>query len=133
MMKIKVMQRRTEPVSPVKIFKKGVDYSQDLLYGQLGFSKAKQAWSKKMGVDPYSKNKVLQKAISDVSWVSAAGSIGAKIAVPSLPDVYDYIEETNDLVWSLDSLDLKMRNIDILKKMGMSEGVIDMYFSTTDS
>jgi hypothetical protein len=48
----------------------------------MGVSAAVRRWAQKVGVDPYTTNTVLQKALADVAKVDAAGSIATKVAVP---------------------------------------------------
>ena len=48
----------------------------------LGVNAAMRRWARKVGVDPYTTNVVLRKALDDIAKVDAAGSIATKVAVP---------------------------------------------------
>ena len=48
----------------------------------LGVNGAARKWAQKFGVDPYTTNPILKKALVDIGRIDTAGGIAAKIAVP---------------------------------------------------
>lgn len=75
----------------------------------LGVSTAMRRWARKVGVDPYTTNSVLQKALEDIARVDAAGSIATKVAVP-IPAVVGMTATVGDLVWSQDPEEVRKIN-----------------------
>ena len=67
----------------------------------LGVNAAMRRWARKVGVDPYTTNVVLRKALDDIAKVDAAGSIATKVAVP-VPGVVGMTAAVGDIVWGKD-------------------------------
>jgi hypothetical protein len=84
----------------------------------LGVSKASRRWAQKLGVDPYTTNKVLRKALDDIGQVDAAGSIATKVVLP-VPGVVGMTASVGDLVWSKDPEELRKLNEQRLKELGV--------------
>ena len=53
-----------------------------MAYSMLGVNKAARKWAQKVGVDPYTTNPILKKALTDIGQIDAAGGIAAKVVVP---------------------------------------------------
>ncbi len=104
-----------------------VEKGTELAKSYLGVSGAHRKLARKLRVDPYSRNPVLQQELSSMAKYAAAGSFGAKLAMPSIPGV-GLITSVDDLVWNLSSQDLRLRNEKALAEMGADESLIERLF-----
>ena len=87
----------------------------------LGLSKAERRWYGELGVDPYTDNEALKKAVKEISRVEAVASFGMRFAgLPSIPGARE-IGKVMDLVWKTDPWELRQRNRKILLDAGISE------------
>jgi hypothetical protein len=86
----------------------------------LGVNGAMRRWAQKVGVDPYTTNPVLQKALADIAKVDAAGSIATKVVVP-IPAVVGMTSSIGDLVWSKDPQELSKLNEQGLRELAVPE------------
>lgn len=87
----------------------------------LKISGAELAWYAKLGVDPYTDNEVLRKAVTSVARVQGLTSFGMKFAgLPSIPGARE-ARKTMDLVWKTDPTELRMANRKKLLAAGLSE------------
>jgi hypothetical protein len=84
----------------------------------LGVSKASRRWAQKLGVDPYTTNPVLKKALCDIGEIDAAGSIATKVVLP-IPGVVGITATVSGLVWSKDPEELRKLNEQRLKELGV--------------
>ncbi len=89
----------------------------------LGINAAARKWAQKVGVDPYTTNPVLKKALSDLGQIDSAGSIAAKVVVP-IPIVVSATATVGNLVWAKDPQALLKENEQQLRALGVSDGVI---------
>jgi hypothetical protein len=95
----------------------------------LGVSAGSRRWAQKLGVDPYTTNPVLKKALADIGKVDAAGGIAAKVAVP-IPMVVSTTASVGNLVWGKDPEELLKLNEQRLKELGATDEVVkDLYRS----
>ncbi len=94
--------------------------TSDATKEHLGFNKAKRDWAKRMKVDPYSENVILQQSLERIAWATAIGSFAADTSIPSY-DPLDYANEVQDLVWDTPPLELERQNDERLRKIGISE------------
>ena len=92
-----------------------------------GVNAASRRWAQKLGVDPYSSNPVLRKALSDIGKIDSAGSILVKVAVP-IPAPVGMASSMSDLVWSKDPEELLKRNEEQVAEMGMSKASSASFF-----
>ena len=86
----------------------------------LGVSGASRRWARKVGVDPYTTNLVLRKALDDIAKVDAAGSIATKVAVP-IPQVVGMTSTVGDLVWGKDPEELRKINEKALRELSVPD------------
>mgnify|MGYP001571549392 CR=1 FL=1 len=87
----------------------------------LGLSGAERRWYGELGVDPYTDNVALRKAVKEVSRVEAAAKFGMRFAgLPSIPGARE-IGKVMDLVWNTDPWELRQRNRKILLDAGLTE------------
>jgi hypothetical protein len=83
-----------------------------------GISRASRRWAQKLGVDPYTTNPVLKKALDDIGEIDAAGSIATKVVLP-IPGVVGMTATVSGLVWSKDPEELRKLNEQRLKELGV--------------
>jgi len=87
----------------------------------LGLSGAERRWYAQLGVDPYTDNEALRKAIKEVSRVEAVATFGMRFAgLPSIPGARE-VGKVMDLVWKTDPWELRQRNRQILLDAGIPE------------
>jgi hypothetical protein len=86
----------------------------------LGVNGAMRRWAQKVGVDPYTTNPVVQKALADIAKVDAAGSIVTKVVVP-IPAAVGVPSSIGDLVWSKDPQELQKLNEGGLRELAVRE------------
>jgi hypothetical protein len=96
----------------------------------LGISSAQRRWAKKLGVDPYTENKILRHELTRVASYDAGGRIATKIVVP-IPTVLSLTAGVSDLVWEKDPHELLTLNENRLKEMGV-EGQVSRDFRLND-
>jgi hypothetical protein len=89
----------------------------------LGVTSASRRWAQKVGVDPYTTNPILKKALGDIGKVDAAGGIAAKVVVP-IPMVVSSTATVGNLVWSKDPEELLKLNEQRLRELGATDAVI---------
>lgn len=104
-----------------------------------GFSKTKRQYAERFGVDPYSRNELLQKELSDVS---KAGFLGNKITsmglgmiggkAVSVVGAAGNSGNVETLIHTLPPDKLREMNRDTLTKMGIDEDLIDLFTRNTN-
>jgi hypothetical protein len=107
--------------------KEAEDASKAYAKKYFGISKAERQWAEELGVDPYTNNEVLRKAIKSVARVDAAGTFGTRLAMPRIPGV-GYVAKLNTLVWSVDPRELREQNINRLRAAGATDEDIKGFF-----
>jgi hypothetical protein len=91
---------------------------------QLKISGAERRWYKELGVDPYTDNETLRKAVKSVARVEGLTSFGMKFSgLPSIPGARE-MRKTLDLVWNTDPWELRLRNRNLLLGAGLSEETV---------
>jgi hypothetical protein len=103
--------------------KDGAAAAGGIASSMLGVTAASRKWAQKVGVDPYTTNSVLRKALHDIGQVDAAGSLAAKIAVP-IPPVVSGTAAVGSLVWGHDPEALLKGNEQKLKELGVPQNVV---------
>lgn len=96
------------------------DEAQDAIEDLAGISAIERKWARELGVDPYTRNEVLKKAISQVAQVEFTARTGAGFAVPSVPGM-TYVSGVNDAVWGNDAPSLKRLNQAVMTELGVDE------------
>jgi hypothetical protein len=94
----------------------------------LGVNSALRRWAQKVGVDPYTTNSVLHKALDSIAEVDAAGSIATKVVLP-VPAVVGMSATVGDLVWGKDPEALRKLNEERLRGMQVPDDVAGRLFS----
>jgi hypothetical protein len=93
----------------------------------LGVNSGARQWAKKVGVDPYSTNPILHKALVDLGRIDAAGSIAAKVVVP-IPMVVSTTASVGDLVWSADPEAVRKHNEKSLAELATPKEIAASFF-----
>ena len=93
----------------------------------LGISGASRRWAQKLGVDPYTTNPVLRKALNDIGEIDAAGSIATKVVLP-VPAVVGMTATVSDLVWGKDPEELRKINEQRLRELGVPDATAKQLF-----
>lgn len=101
---------------------KALDAAGGAANSVFGINGAARKWAQKLGVDPYTSNPVLHKALVDVGKIDSAGSIISKVAVP-VPMVVSGTAKVGNLVWSADPEALRKTNETRLTELGASKQV----------
>ncbi|HET6897624.1 MAG TPA: hypothetical protein VFK70_04725, partial [Vicinamibacteria bacterium] len=106
---------------------KALDAAGGAANSVFGVNGAARKWARKLGVDPYTTNPVLHKALVDVGKIDTAGSIATKIVLP-VPVLVSGAATIGDLVWSKDPEELRKINEARLAEIGVSKPVASRYF-----
>src|SRR5690348_8602525 len=89
----------------------------------LGYNRARREWAKKLDVDPYTSNPVLQPLLDDAARATFAGNfaVGMAVGAVAAPLQYatDFQSTVKDSVWDQPPGDLAQRNEEMLKRMGV--------------
>ena len=101
---------------------KAVDAGTSAAKGYFGVTGASRRWAQKLGVDPYTSNQVLAKALEDIGKIDAAGGIAAKVVVP-VPTVVSKAADVSELVWGKDPQELAKLNEQRLAELGVDKKV----------
>jgi hypothetical protein len=96
--------------------------------GVLGVTSATRRWAQKVGVDPYTTNAVLRKALEDIGKVDAAGSIATKVVLP-IPAVVGMTSTVGGLVWGQDPEAVRKINEERLRALTVSDAVAQQLFA----
>jgi len=104
------------------------------LKAAIGFDAIKRKTAFKFGVDAYSANPLLQERLKEISWASFAGGLPVKVVFHAVPgkagtalSVTSFSHGMSKLVADTSPADLKELNQTKLKKMGVSEDVIELF------
>ncbi len=95
----------------------------------LGYDSAKRRWARQLGVDPYSKNEILQESLGRIAWASSIGGVAGDFVVPS-SEVFSYAGKARELVWDRPAYQLEREIVDILKDCGLEKGLIHEFRDT---
>ena len=98
-----------------------------MAYSMLGVNKSARKWAQKVGVDPYTTNPILKKALTDLGQIDAAGGIAAKVVVP-IPMVVSGTASVGNLVWAKDPEEVLKINEQKFKDLGVGADVIKQLY-----
>jgi hypothetical protein len=107
---------------------KALDAAGGAANSVLGVNGAARRWAQKLGVDPYTTNPVLHKALVDVGKIDAAGSIVTRVVVP-IPTLATTTATVGGLVWGTDPEALRKTNEGRLAALGLSKDVASRYLA----
>lgn len=105
----------------------GGDAAGNAANSVLGVNGAMRRWAQKVGVDPYTTNVVLRKALEDIAKVDAAGSIATKVVVP-IPGVVGLTSTVGGIVWGKDPEEVRKINEQTLRTLKVSEPIVNALF-----
>jgi hypothetical protein len=92
-----------------------------------GLTAAERRWYEKLGVDPYTDNAVLRKAIHKIATVEAAGGFGLKfVGIPSIPGIGD-IHQVMEAVYKEDPATIRARTRATLAGYGLDQSEIERW------
>jgi hypothetical protein len=92
-----------------------------------GVNKAKRGLAKRVGVDPYSTNEVLQAELERLSWAAFSGGLVIRAAKSAIPFA-GQITAVSGMVWDSNPADLEVAGRESLSKMGVPEKWIDAFY-----
>lgn len=105
----------------------------------LGFSKVKRNLALSLGVDPYSANPVFQKELNKVAWPAFAGGFVADLGVAAASaglgtaglalSSVNWTGHLNDLLLNNSPTDLRLLNLGLLLKMGVTRAEADAFLN----
>lgn len=109
--------------------RKASEYEDGAGRALIGFSRVKRGLALRVGVDPYTSNKVLQKELDRMAWTMFAGEMplrlgsiavtgGVGVALVST----ELSSELNQVLLDSSPIDLRIRNAKKLKAMGVPDG-----------
>jgi len=96
-------------------------------------SAGEREWAARLGVNPYSSNETLRKAIARMNRVDFVGEVSFSVAstlvipIPGLGTVSSTINEATDEIWATDPYELREGNIEKLEDAGVAEITIDAF------
>jgi hypothetical protein len=92
-----------------------------------GLTSAERHWYEKLGVDPYTDNAVLRKAIHKVATVEAAAGFGLRfVGIPSIPGIGD-IHQVMEAVYKEDAATIRARTKATLAGYGLDQSEIERW------
>jgi hypothetical protein len=112
---------------PAEASKQGDSAAMSTGKSVLGVSRASRRWAQKLGVDPYTTNPVLRKALDDIGEIDAAGSIATKVVLP-IPGVVGMTATVSGLVWGKDPEELRKINEQRLRELGVPDATAKKLF-----
>lgn len=94
-----------------------------------GVSAGQRKWAQKLGVDPYTRNELLQNALREVAKIDRAGNFAVRFApIPRIPGS-KYVNLANDAIWNLSYKELLEQNIEKLTEIGISKQTIKKFLT----
>jgi hypothetical protein len=92
-----------------------------------GFEDSRRGLAKRLGVDPYTTNPILDEKLDDMTWAIFAGDLGVDIATSLIPGgaVVSTSTIVTEWVWDTQPGDLRVRIERSLQSMGISKEEID--------
>src|SRR5262245_40834823 len=96
----------------------------------IGYDDARRRLSKYLGVDPYTRNKVLADKLDSAAWAVWGGEFGPDTIIGFVPGGFaikftrDWV---SDLVWDMTPGDLRVRMETHLKGLGVAQDPIDRF------
>jgi hypothetical protein len=92
-----------------------------------GLTSAERHWYEKLGVDPYTDNAVLRKAIHKIATVDAAAGFGMRfVGIPSIPGIGD-IHQVMEAVYKEDPATIRARTKSTLARYGLDRSEIERW------
>lgn len=106
----------------------GIDEGQDYLKGSLGFNRERRRLARALGIDPYTRNARLRQELASMAWTATAGSFAANLILPDVPTPIGLLKDTQELVWNMKAIDLRLRNEDMVRRMDIGSARREAFF-----
>jgi hypothetical protein len=115
------------PVDKESKYKKAAHASGETALNILGFDDSRRKLAKRLGVDPYTTNPVLDEKLDEVTWSIFAGDLGIDIATSLIPGSIVVTTSTvaTNLVWDTPPGDLRLKIEKTLLALGIQQSQID--------
>jgi hypothetical protein len=115
------------PVEKESKYKKAAQASGETALNILGFDDSRRKLAKRLGVDPYTTNPVLDEKLDEVTWSIFAGDLGIDIATSLIPGSIVVTTSTlaTNLVWDTPPGDLRLRIEKTLLGLGIQQSQVD--------
>lgn len=110
--------------------KSTIQTAESVADSALGVNAAARRWARKLHVDPYSRNPLLQRALIAVARIDAAGALAERVAVP-IPTAVSAAASVSGLVWDKDPEELHRANEAGLAAVGVSSEVAAEFLANT--
>ena len=109
--------------------KQGEDAAKSYAEHYLGITAAERAWYKRLGVNPYTDNKVLRDAVHKAARTEAVGSFGVKFAsIPAIPGI-DIAQRTVDAIYNEDPAAVRAQTRKALAGYGLDAKQIESFMN----
>jgi len=105
-----------------------LEVSRQIADSFLGVDKAQRELAMELGVDPYTRNEILQAELHRVASISGAAGKATRILLP-IPTFVTVATNVSDLVWNLSPMDLLIQNEEKLKALGYTKKEAQSFFS----
>ncbi len=94
----------------------------------LGYDDARRRLAKRLGVDPYTTNRVLAEKMDEVTWAAFAGDLGVDILTAMIPGgaVITSSTRLSSWVWDTPPGDLRVKIEQTLLGIGVSQADVDL-------
>jgi hypothetical protein len=103
-------------------YERGARRARKLVLAWSGYTNTRREWARRLGVDPYSSNDLLNARLDNLAWAAFAGSKAANAMLGELPSeparALRYLRRTDTGVWDLDAAELGERNRQRLAAQG---------------
>jgi len=108
-------------------YEKAAKASGSAAVNMLGFDNSRRKLAKRLGVDPYTTNRVLDEKLDEVTWSIFAGDFGIDVATSLIPG--SIVVSTSSLetnwVWDTPPGDLRVKIEEVLLRLNISQGDVD--------
>jgi hypothetical protein len=104
------------------------EVAQQVAESYLGVGEAQRELARELGVDPYSRNEVLQDELHRVAQISGTVGKVTKMLLP-MPAMVSAAQNVSNLVWSLSPTDLLIQNEETMQGLGYRKKEIKTFFS----
>ncbi len=108
-------------------YKKAARASGNTAVNILGFEDSRRKLAKRLAVDPYTTNTVLDEKLDEVTWSIFAGDFGIDVATSLIPGgmIVATSSVVTNWVWDTPPGDLRVRLEETLLATGVSQGDVD--------
>jgi len=94
----------------------------------MGVTSSQRKWAKKLSVDPYSSNQVLQKKLDEVAKVDATANFSAGLFLPGI-GAFNIVASTSNLAWKFSAEELRAQNFKHLQNQGVDKKIIENFLN----